>query len=104
MNGTNEQERKSRESSQREKLLRMLASMSRRFPRTFLIGTRDGFGVRLDDGRYLQVVYSGHWSDADLRDFLVLFATWLVADPTEIRSAGIPLGGVSSTAKGESQR
>lgn len=95
MSDTTERALRLRGSTPREKLSRMLASMSRRFPRTYLTGTSDGFGVRLEDGSFLQVVYSGRWSDADMRDFLALFATWLAADPERIRHAGTPLGGAS---------
>jgi hypothetical protein len=80
----------------------MLESISRRFPRTYLIGTSEGFGVRLEDGSFLQVVYSGRWSDEDLRDFLALFATWLAADADRLRNAGIPLVGVSRQVSAES--
>src|SRR5215207_4558309 len=95
MSDTSVQERKLRGSTPLAKLSRMLASMSRRFPRTYLTGTGDGFGVRLADGAFLQVVYSGRWSDADMRDFLALFATWLAVDPDRLRGAGIPLDGAS---------
>ena len=101
MSDTTEQERRLRASTPREKLFRMLQSMSRRFPRTYLTGTSDGFGVRLEDGSFLQVVYNGRWSDEDMRDFLVLFATWLVADPARLRNAGIPLGGALRQESGE---
>jgi hypothetical protein len=93
MSDTSAQERKSRDASQLDRLLRMLRSMSRRFPRTRLLTTVDGFGASLADGRSLHIVCNGHWSDADLRDFLALFATWLVTDPRRLRVAGIPLDG-----------
>jgi hypothetical protein len=93
MNDTSVQVRKSPDASQLDKLLRMLRSTSRRFPRTRLLTTVDGFGASLDDGRSLHIVYSGRWSEADLRDFLALFATWLVTDPRRLRVAGIPLAG-----------
>lgn len=90
MNDTSGQGRKSAAVDPNAKLFRMLQSMSRRFPNTSLLTTAEGFGVRLRDGRYLHVVSSGLWSDEDTRDFLVLFATWLVADPDRLRN-GVPL-------------
>ena len=102
MNDTTEQVRKSRGSTPLVKLSRMLQSISRRFPRAYLIGTQDAFGVRLEDGTSLHIVCNGRWSDADLRDFLALFATWLVADPDRLREPGIPLAGVSHQVAEES--
>ena len=104
MSDTTGQERRSLDVSPRGKLLRMLQSMSRRFPRTYLTGTSGGFGVRLEDGSFLQVVYNGHWSDDNMRDFLALFATWLVADPDTLRRPGIPLDGLSAQGSAESRR
>jgi hypothetical protein len=102
MNDTAAQERKSPDVSPRGRLLRTLASMSRRFPRTFLQTTADGFGVQLADGAFLRIVYSGRWTDGDLRDFLALFATWLVADPQRLRNGGIPLDGLLLRDRAES--
>lgn len=96
--------RKSPESTALGKLSRMLQSMSRRFPRSYLTGTSGGFGVRLEDGAFLQVVYSGRWTDADMRDFLALFATWLVVDPERLRQPGTPLAGLSAQDSAESRR
>jgi hypothetical protein len=103
MNGTSERGRRSPDASALVKLSRMLQSMSRRFPRSYLIGTQDAFGVRLEDGTSLHIVCNGRWSDQDIRDFLALFATWLVADPQRLREPGIPLAGVSSMVSAESQ-
>ena len=94
MSDTTELEPKSSASSPLGKLSRMLRSMSRKWPQTSLLRTTEGFGVRRIDGSYLHIVYSGHWTDADTRDFLVLFATWLVADPEKLRPLGLPLDGV----------
>jgi hypothetical protein len=80
------------------KLARMLRSMSRRWPKTSLIRTTGGFGVRLADGRSLRIRTNGEWTNEDIRDCLVLFATWLVADPAGLRLADIPLDGPSATA------
>lgn len=80
--------------SPHEKLCRMLRSTLRRFPRAHLLNTQAAFGVALDETRYMQVSYSGHWSAEDMRDCLALFATWCVADPGRIMSGGTPLVGV----------
>lgn len=98
MSDTSRQEPKSRDVSHLARLCRMLRSMSRKWPNTFLQTTTDGFGARLEDGRYLRIVYSGRWTDEDIRDYLVLFATWLVADPAALHNVGIPLDGLSVRA------
>jgi hypothetical protein len=95
MTDTTELEPKSSASSPLGKLSRMLRSMSRKWPQTSLLRTTEGFGVRRIDGSYLHIVYSGNWSDADIRDFCALFATWLVADPEYLRPLPITLDGVS---------
>ena len=104
MANTSAQEPKSSGASPLGKLSRMLRSMSQRWPQTSLLTTTEGFGVRRIDGSYLHIVYSGPWTDADMRDCLALFATWLVADPERLRPARIPLDGVSLTALRESAR
>ena len=93
MRGTSEQEPKSTAASPLKKLVRMLRSMSQRHPTVFLVGTTGGFGARLGDGRYLHIVSNGEWTNEELRDWLALFATWLVADPDGLRRADIRLGG-----------
>lgn len=95
MSDTSEQEPKSKEVVRLEKLSRMLRSMSRRFPRTSLLSTAEGFGVRLDDHRYLHIVCSGSWSDEDMSDWCALFAAWLRVDPATLRDGAPPLSGVS---------
>jgi hypothetical protein len=104
MSDTNGLVRKSNGATPLVKLARMLQSMSRRFPRTCLIGTRDDFGVLLDDDRSLRIVCNGRWTDEDIRDWLALFATWLVADAATIRSGGIPLDGVSRRVRQASEQ
>lgn len=99
MSDTIVQVRKSPDVSPLGRLCRMLQSMLRRYPSPYLQTTVDGFGVRLGDGRFLRIVYNGHWSDEDLRDFLVLFATWLAADPAALHNVGIPLDGVLQRAR-----
>ena len=75
-----EQAPKSKESAQRAKLLRMLRSMSRKYPSTRLLTMSDGFGVLLDDGDFLRITLSGRWSQERTREFLVLFAMWCDVD------------------------
>lgn len=104
MNDTSEQGRKSNESSPLGKLSRMLRSMSRRFPNTSLHLTQAGFGVLRADSSYLRVESSGHWTDQDMRDFLVLFAIWLVADGARLRPPPVQLGGALLMEKRESER
>lgn len=104
MNDTTEPVHKSNGADPVAKLSRMLRSMSRRFPRTFLLTTWEGFGVRLDDGRYLHIVRSGKWTPEDMRDFLALFATWLVADPDRVLGGEQPLAGVSATVLEQSRQ
>jgi hypothetical protein len=94
MTSTSAQEPRSSGATPLAKLVRTLRSMSRKYPTAYLCGTQGGFGVRLGDGRYLHIVSNGEWTDEDMRDFLVLFAIWLVADPRGLRRADIPLGGV----------
>lgn len=99
MSDTVRQEPKLTAASPLGKLARMLRSTSRKFPKAYLCGTTGGFGVRLGDGRYLHIVSNGDWTSEDMRDFLVLFATWLVADPEGLRRADIPLDGRSVQAR-----
>jgi len=99
MSGTSVQERKSNAANPLSKLCRMLASMSRRWPRTSLWSTTEGFGVSRIDGSYLRIVYNGPWTDEDMRDCLALFAVWLVADPARLRPREQPLAGVIATVE-----
>ena len=96
MSGTSAQERKYSDASQAEKLLRMLRSMLRRYPQARLQRTLDGFGVSLDVNHSLRVRLTGTWTDADIRDCLVLFASWLIADSEYLRSGGTTLAGYSA--------
>jgi len=99
MSDISEQEPKSNGATPLAKLVRMLRSMSRRYPKAFLCGTQGGFGVRLADGRYLHIVSSGEWTDEEMRDYLALFATWLVADPRGLRNDDTTLAGYSALVK-----
>lgn len=84
------------------KLSRMLRSMLRSYPRAHLYTTKDAFGVWLDAETHMRISYSGHWTDAGMRDCLALFATWCVADPSRLRTYGEPLVGVLRTVQTES--
>lgn len=84
------------------KLIRMLQSMLRRYPRARLMTTRDGFGVALDEQTSMTLSFSGHWTEADMRDCLALFATWCVADGARLLSGGQGLAGVLQTVGQES--
>lgn len=88
------QEHKLSDAIQVAKLLRMLRSMSRRFPQAKLARHLDGFGVSLGGGKWLQIRCNGDWTDEDLRDFLALYATWLVVDGPYLRGGGQRLAGV----------
>ena len=86
---------KSSDATQVAKLLRMLRSTLRRYPRARLERTLDGFGASLGEGTSMRVRLSGSWTDADIRDLLVLFATWVVVDGVYLRAGGTPLAGFS---------
>jgi hypothetical protein len=98
---TFEQAPTSRESQRLVKLSRMLRSMSRRYPRSFLRRTTAGFGVSLGDYGSLDIVVNGNLSAEDMRDCLALFATWLAVDPSGILPVAIPLDGASYVATGQ---
>lgn len=90
---------KSNESEALAKLARMLRSMLRRFPNTYLYSTKGAFGVSLGEHGYLRIAYSGSWSADSLRDYLALFVTLLAVDPSAIVHEGENLSahnGVSS--------
>lgn len=99
MTDTTEQGRKSSDAVAVAALTRTLQSMSRRFPQTRLIHSQDAFGVQLRDGSYLYITRSGNWTDADTRDFLALFARWLVVDPDGLRALRPSLGGASASVR-----
>jgi hypothetical protein len=99
MTDTAKQEPKLTAASPLGKLVRMLRSMSRKYPKAYLVGTTGGFGVRLGDGRYLHIVSNGEWTSEDMRDFLALFVVWLVADPEGLRRADTPLDGLSARVR-----
>jgi len=98
MNGTSELAPTFSASLARGKLCRMLRSMSRRWPQTSLRVTTAGFGALRADGSYLHIGTSGDWTDADMRDFLALFVTWLAVDPDRLRKGSTYWGGASQTA------
>ena len=74
--------------ARKNKLCRMLRNTLRSFPRARLLHGKAGFGASLDDTRLIYIRFVGPLSDQDLRDLLVLFATWLAVDPERLRSEG----------------
>jgi hypothetical protein len=104
MSEVSAQEPKSSGATPLVKLSRMLRNIVRRFPQARVEITRDGFGVSLDAQTYMRTSYSGHWTDADMRDCHALFATWYVADGAYLTSGGQRLAGVLQTVEMESAR
>lgn len=94
MPDTSGQELKLSDAIQAAKLLRMLRSTLRRYPQGRLARHLDGFGASLGGGRWLRVRSSGDLSAEDLRDLLVLFATWLAVDGEYLLGGGQRLSGV----------
>lgn len=94
-----EQGRRSSDAAAVAGLTRTLQSMSRRFPQTRLIHSVGVFGVQLRDGSYLYITRSGSLTDADTRDFLALFARWLVVDPEGLHGLRPSLGGASASVR-----
>ncbi len=80
-------------SSARAKLIRMLRSMWRNYPKSRLEIRKGGYGVWLDEKTYLRVSYSKHLTAEQQRDWLALLATWLVADPNKLLNQNTPQGG-----------
>ena|GEM_PF-4979713 len=72
---------KSNAAQRLDKLCRMLRNTLRNYPAARLLHGKDGFGAVLGDGISLYIRWSGHLAPADVRDLLVLFATWLAVDP-----------------------
>jgi hypothetical protein len=98
---TSRQEPKLSDAIQLGKLTRMLQSIVRRYPQTRLQVTSEGFGVLLEGGTWMRVSYAGRWTPMALRDFLALFAAWLVVDEQRILNGGEMLAGVSQTVHAE---
>lgn len=94
MSDTIMQEPRSNGATPLERLVRMLQSTLPSYPQARLVRGQDAFGVWWGDNRSLYIRYSGDWSDADLRDSLVLFAAWLVADAAYLRSGEGRLSGL----------
>jgi hypothetical protein len=85
-----QQGRKLEQSLATKTLLRMLRNMQQSYPKARLLTRKGGFGVSLEDGRFLYISSSGSWNPMEKRDFLALFATWLVADPNGLEKAPTP--------------
>ncbi len=81
MSDTEGQERKSKESSRLSRLVRMLQSTLRSYPKARLRRGKGVFGASLGDNTWIHIRWSGDLSALDMRDLLALFATWLAVDP-----------------------
>lgn len=81
------------ESIASKKLTRMLQSTLRKWRTTKLETRRGGFGVYMGEQTFLSVSFSSDLTDEEKRDLLVLFATWLVADPETLLPWTIRQGG-----------
>lgn len=92
------------ESSRTGALLRMLRSMSRRYPGARMMRRPAGFGVSSADNAYLVISTSGHWTDEELSDWLALFVIWLRADPEGLREPIAAQPGLSAEVTVPSQR
>jgi hypothetical protein len=77
------------------RLLRMLASTSQRFPMASIAKRRGAYGVSMHDGGYLRVSYSEGLTAGQQRDLLALFVTWLVVDQSALLNQNTPLDGSS---------
>ena len=81
------------ESLASRRLLAMLRNTRQKWPMARLRTRADGFGVFMAAGTYLCVSYSGNLTAEDKRDWLALFATWLVADAEGLQKAPTPRDG-----------
>lgn len=91
--GTCERVPRSNAAQRLGKLCRMLRSTLRSYPAARLLHGKGGFGVVLGDGVSLYIRWSGHLAPADIRDLLVLFATWLAVDPGRLHDPEADDGG-----------
>jgi hypothetical protein len=83
------------------KLCRMLRSTLQSFPQARLLHGKGGFGAALGDGTSLYIRFSGHLAPEDVRDLLVLFATWLAVDPHRLYDPEADDGGGASPMASE---
>jgi hypothetical protein len=81
------------ESRRTEKLLRMLQSISERYPTARLLNRPGAFGVYLDADHSLVMFTSGVWTNEELRDWCALFVTWLAVDPAGLRGESMSPSG-----------
>ena len=77
------------------KLLAMLQSTQRSYPKAKLMTRKGVCGVFMADGGYLYVSYSGSLTVRERRDLLALFVTWWRVDPNGQEKTPIPPTGVS---------
>lgn len=82
---TSGQERKLIDATRQVRLAAMLRNMLRSYPSARLQhSTRGDFGVSLGEGRFLRITWSGDYPIDTLRDLLVLFAVWVLVDPSRV--------------------
>jgi hypothetical protein len=84
MSATAAQVHRSNAAQRLGKLCRMLRNTLRSYPTARLLHGKGGFGAVLGDGISIYIRWSGHLAPSDLRDLLVLFATWLAVDPARL--------------------
>lgn len=74
------------DATRRAKLVSMLRSTLRSWPRARLQHSTSGdFGVSLDGATFVRVCTNGGLTDEDLRDVLALFVVWLAVEPDRLR-------------------
>jgi hypothetical protein len=61
-------------------LSRMLRNTLQSYPKAKLMKRRGAFGVSLDAETSLYISCNGNLTETEMRDLLVLFVNWLVAD------------------------
>jgi hypothetical protein len=80
----------------------MLRNTLQNYPTAKLLHGKGGFGVLLGEQRSLFIRSSGQLNAGDIRDLLVLFATWLAVDPDRLFDVGLDgQGGASYMATEE---
>lgn len=76
-----QQERKLGASIAQRRLLAMLQSTLRSYPKARLMTRKAGFGALLDENTCLYVSFRGDLTPEVKSDLLALFVVWLRADP-----------------------
>lgn len=76
----------------------MLQNTLQNYPQAKVHRNPGAFGVLLDERTYLRLCWSGPLSRRDMRDLLVLFASWLAVEPNALVGADTAHRGFSVTA------